>query len=53
MQLVSVMMAPTERSSPPSSTGTVCAMARNTMATDSLLFWIRTAAEKPRGCNML
>ena len=53
MQLVSVITAPTERSRPPIRTGTVWAMATKPMATDSLAFCTRTAAEKPRGCIRL
>ncbi len=45
-----VITAPTDRSSPPSSTGSVCAMATKPMATDSLPFCTKTAVENPRGC---
>ena len=49
MQLTSVITAPTERSRPPASTGTVWAMATMTRARLSLVFWISTAArEAPR-----
>ena len=53
MQLTSVITAPTERSRPPASTGTVCAMATMTSAKLSLAFWTSTAALKPRGCREL
>ena len=39
-QLTSVMTAPTDRSSPPSSTGSVCAIATIASANTSLAFWM-------------
>ena len=48
-QFTSVMTAPTDRSSPPISTGTVCAMATRAMLNTSLAFWISTCSLKPRG----
>ncbi len=53
MQLVSVITAPTERSRPPISTGTVWAMATKPIATASFEFWTSTAEEKPLGCRTL
>ena len=52
-QLTSVITAPTDRSRPPASTGTVWAMATMIRAKLSLLFWISTAALKPFGCRVL
>jgi hypothetical protein len=49
MQFTIVMTAPTERSSPPSSTGTVCAMATSASVNTSLAFCTRTGVEKPLG----
>jgi hypothetical protein len=52
-QLTRVITAPTERSRPPASTGTVCAIATITRAKLSFAFWISTAVEKPLGWNRL
>ena len=38
-----VITAPTDRSRPPVSTGTVCAMATSASANASLAFWTSTA----------
>jgi hypothetical protein len=48
-QFTSVMIAPTDKSSPPSSTGSVCAMPTMASAKASLAFCTSTAEEKPRG----
>ena len=52
-QLVKVIMAPTDKSMPPVSTGTVCAMDTRMSANDSLEFWTRTSTVQPFGCSEL
>ena len=52
-QLTMVMTAPTERSSPPIRTGTVCAIATMPRTKASFAFWTRTSVEKPFGCSAL
>ena len=48
-QSTSVITAPTDRSSPPVSTGRVCAMATRASANASLAFWTKTCGVKPCG----
>ena len=52
-QLVNVIIAPTDKSMPPVSTGTVCAIATRINAKDSLEFWTNTSTVQPFGCSEL
>ncbi len=52
-QLTSVIIAPTERSMPPVSTGTVCAIETMISANDSLEFCTNTSTDQPFGCSEL
>ena len=53
MQFTSVIIGPTDRSMPPVSTGTVCAIETRMSAKDSLEFWTNTSTLQPFGCRLL